>query len=160
MLTVIYTYVSVCTTLSQRKSIFRDLCNMKCSKENVILQGIFHVVPRFPLHFMLYRGNLDYFSDSVVYNFTVSKFFFQNTFAYAQKLGFKKIQQGSTVKLSCLEQCWKGDSLQCCEIPEGSETKNGIINILLFAIAGHALFWETFLCFRCQTLKIISSSTK
>ena len=41
--------------------------NMKCSAsgENVILRGIVHVVSRFPLHFMLYRGNLDYFSDSV-----------------------------------------------------------------------------------------------
>ena len=31
----------------------------------MILRGIFHVVSCFPLHFMLYRGNLDYFSDSV-----------------------------------------------------------------------------------------------
>ena len=38
---------------------------MKCSVENVILRGIFHVVSRFPLKFMLYRGNLDYSSDSV-----------------------------------------------------------------------------------------------
>ena len=35
--------------------------NMKCRWENVILRGIFHVVSRFPLHFMLYRGTLDYF---------------------------------------------------------------------------------------------------
>ena len=40
--------------------------NMKWSGENVILCGIFHVVSCFPLHFMLYRENLDYFSDSVV----------------------------------------------------------------------------------------------
>ena len=35
--------------------------------ENMIhvVRGIFHVVFRFPLHFMLYRGNLDYFLDSV-----------------------------------------------------------------------------------------------
>ena len=39
--------------------------NMKCRGENVILRGIFHAVSRFPLHFMLYRGNLDYFLDSV-----------------------------------------------------------------------------------------------
>ena len=39
--------------------------NMKCSGENVILCGIFHVVSCFPLHFMLYRENLDYFSDRV-----------------------------------------------------------------------------------------------
>ena len=38
---------------------------MECSVENVILRRIFHVVSYFPLHFMLYRGNLDYFSDSV-----------------------------------------------------------------------------------------------
>ena len=35
--------------------------NMKCSRENVILRGIFHVISCFPLHFWLYRGNLDYF---------------------------------------------------------------------------------------------------
>ena len=42
---------------------------MKFSVENVILRGIVHVVSCFPLHFMLYRGNLDYFSDSVQYGF-------------------------------------------------------------------------------------------
>ena len=40
--------------------------NMKCSRENVILRKIFHVVSCFPLQFMLYRGNFDYFSDSAV----------------------------------------------------------------------------------------------
>ena len=39
--------------------------NMKCSGVNQILRGIFHGVSRFPLHFMLYRGNFDYFFDSV-----------------------------------------------------------------------------------------------
>ena len=39
--------------------------NMKCSGENETLSGIFHVVSRFPLHFVLYKGNLDYFLDSV-----------------------------------------------------------------------------------------------
>ena len=38
---------------------------MKCSGENMILREKVHVVSCFPLHFMLYRGNLDYFSDSV-----------------------------------------------------------------------------------------------
>ena len=38
--------------------------NMKCSGGNVILRGIFHVVLCFPLNFMLYRGNLYYFSNS------------------------------------------------------------------------------------------------
>ena len=37
---------------------------MKCCEENVILPGIFHVVSHFPLLFMLYRGNLDCFSNS------------------------------------------------------------------------------------------------
>ena len=37
---------------------------MKCSGENLILRGIFHVVSGFPLHFMLYLGNFDYFSNS------------------------------------------------------------------------------------------------
>ena len=39
--------------------------NMKCSGENVLLRGIFPVLSCFPLHFLLYRGNLDYFSESV-----------------------------------------------------------------------------------------------
>ena len=39
--------------------------DMKSSGENETLRGIFHVVSRFPLHFMIYRGNLDYFLDSV-----------------------------------------------------------------------------------------------
>ena len=39
--------------------------NMKCSRENVILCIIFHAVSCFPQHFMLYRGNLDCFSNSV-----------------------------------------------------------------------------------------------
>ena len=38
---------------------------MKCSGENVILGGIFHVVSCFPQYFVLYGVNLDYFSDSV-----------------------------------------------------------------------------------------------
>ena len=37
--------------------------NMKCSGENVLLRGIFPVLSCFPLHFLLYRGNLDYFSE-------------------------------------------------------------------------------------------------
>ena len=53
---------------------------MKCSGENVILRGIFHVVTGFPLHFMLYRGNLDCFSSRVgrpltylIYNTTTAE---------------------------------------------------------------------------------------
>ena len=41
----------------------------------MILRGIFHLVSRFPLHFMLYRGNLDLFSDSVVTFFRCSILF-------------------------------------------------------------------------------------
>ena len=37
---------------------------MKSSRENKILRGIFHVVSRFSLIFMLYRINLDYCLDS------------------------------------------------------------------------------------------------
>ena len=40
---------------------------MKFSGENVILRGIFHVVSRFPLQFMLYCGNLDYFSNRATF---------------------------------------------------------------------------------------------
>ena len=40
--------------------------NMKCSGENVILCGIFHAVSCFPLHFMLYRGNFNCFSNRIV----------------------------------------------------------------------------------------------
>ena len=39
--------------------------NMKCSGENEILRGICPVVSGFPLHFLIYRGNVDYFLDSV-----------------------------------------------------------------------------------------------
>ena len=38
--------------------------NMKCSGENVVLRGMFHEGTGFPLHFTLYCGNLDYFSNS------------------------------------------------------------------------------------------------
>ena len=47
------------------KEIDFRLNNMKCSGENVILRGIFLIVSCFPLHFMLYRGKLDGFSNSV-----------------------------------------------------------------------------------------------
>ena len=41
--------------------------NIKCCGENMILQYteyFMYVVSHFPIHFMLYRGNLDYFLDS------------------------------------------------------------------------------------------------
>ena len=34
----------------------------------MILRGIFHIVSRFPLHFMLYRVNLDYFLDRIKFD--------------------------------------------------------------------------------------------
>ena len=37
--------------------------NMKYNVENEILSGIFHVVSRFPLHFVLYLGNCDICHD-------------------------------------------------------------------------------------------------
>ena len=37
------------------------LYNMKCSGENEILRGIFRVLSSFPLHSVLYLGNLYYF---------------------------------------------------------------------------------------------------
>ena len=37
--------------------------------KNEILHEIFRVVCRFPLHFALYLGNLDYFLDTVQYIF-------------------------------------------------------------------------------------------
>ena len=52
--------------------------NMKCSGENEILRGIYHVhctvVSRFPLHFVLYRENLDYCFDIVHCWCTVKNF--------------------------------------------------------------------------------------
>ena len=48
---------------------------MKCSGENVVIRGIVREVSCFPLHFMLYRVNLDYFSDSVFHVIL----FFSNT---------------------------------------------------------------------------------
>ena len=70
---VLFTARTVCTAESLLplytvpKVIDFPRYNMKFSGENVILRGIFHVVrvSRFPLQFTLYRGNLDYFVDSV-----------------------------------------------------------------------------------------------
>ena len=57
------TIVTICTL---SKAIDFPRYNMKCSGENEIPRRIFQAVSRFPLHFMLYRGNLDYFVDSVL----------------------------------------------------------------------------------------------
>ena len=49
------------------KEIYFPRYNMKCSGENLILRGKVHVISDFPLHvyFMLYRGNVDCFSNSL-----------------------------------------------------------------------------------------------
>ena len=57
--------VWICSLSTVPKVIDFPRFNLKCSEENQIQHGIFQVVSRFPLHFMLYRGNLDYFLDSV-----------------------------------------------------------------------------------------------
>ena len=58
--------ISPTMTYTVPKEIDFPRYNMKYSGENVIQRGILHVVSCFPLHFMLYRGNLDYFSDSAL----------------------------------------------------------------------------------------------
>ena len=63
--TVQYTYIAVYTDVTVPKVNDFPPYNMKCSGGNLILRGIFHVVKHFPLHFMLYRRNLDYFSNRV-----------------------------------------------------------------------------------------------
>ena len=49
------------------KEIYFPRYNMKCSGENLILRGKVHVISDFSLHvyFMLYRGNVDCFSNSL-----------------------------------------------------------------------------------------------
>ena len=58
-------HVLYCTWYTVQKVINFQRYNMKCSGENATLRGIFHVVSRYPLYFMLYRGNFDCFSNSV-----------------------------------------------------------------------------------------------
>ena len=53
--------------------------NMKCSGENLLLREKFHVVSCFPQHFMLYRGNVDCFSDSVTIRDFISVVIFKIT---------------------------------------------------------------------------------
>ena len=59
-----YIFIFIMLTTSPMEIAFLQF-NMKCSGENLILRRIFHLVSCFPLHFMLYLGNLGYFSDSV-----------------------------------------------------------------------------------------------
>ena len=70
-------FVCTCTncTCTVPKEIDFPRYNMKCCGKNVILRGIFHVLSGFPLHFMLYRGNADCFSNSVhfIYLFLQNK---------------------------------------------------------------------------------------
>ena len=49
------TSIDLLSTCTVPKVIDFPRNNMKCSGENVILSGIFHVVSRFPLHFILHR---------------------------------------------------------------------------------------------------------
>ena len=44
---------------------FSERYNTKCIGENQILCGVFSVVSRYPLHCVLYLGNVDYFLDIV-----------------------------------------------------------------------------------------------
>ena len=44
---------------------FSEIYNTKCIGENQILCGVFRVVSRYPLHCVLYLGNVDYFLDIV-----------------------------------------------------------------------------------------------
>ena len=61
------------------KEIYFPWYNMKRSRENLTvslhdgLRGIVHMVSCFPLHFMLCRGNLDYFSGSVYCMYTLDQ---------------------------------------------------------------------------------------
>ena len=57
--------ITVSITYTVPKEIDFPRYNMKCSGENVILRGIFRVLSCFPLHFLLYRGNFDCFSNRV-----------------------------------------------------------------------------------------------
>ena len=57
--------VSACASYTVPKVIDFPRYDMKSSRENMILREIVHVVSGFPLQFMLYRGNLDCFSNSV-----------------------------------------------------------------------------------------------
>ena len=62
---LLYVPDGLCTrtrTVPKKKDFSRY--NMKCSEESEIQRGIFHVVSRFLLHFMLYHGNLDNISNS------------------------------------------------------------------------------------------------
>ena len=56
--------IYICIHCPKVNRFFRDLSRNVAGK-NEILHEIFRVVCRFPLHFALYLGNLDYFLDSV-----------------------------------------------------------------------------------------------
>ena len=67
-----------------QKELYFPRYNTKWSGENEILRGIFRLVSRFPLNFVLYLGNFDYFLDSaigryfLVENYSRIYIFFQN----------------------------------------------------------------------------------
>ena len=95
----IFSFLTVYCTLSQRKSIFLDICTMKSSGENVILREIFHAVSCFPLYFLLYRGNLDYFSDSE-----------RTRYIHILPTGANMVMRNSCGTLTTLEE-----KIACCE---------------------------------------------
>ena len=61
MTVFLYRLFQICYTVP--KEIDFPRYYMKCCVENEILRGIFRVVSRFPLHFVFYLENLDYFFD-------------------------------------------------------------------------------------------------
>ena len=80
--------VELCEPLTVPKIIDFPRYNMKCSKENVILRGIFHVASCFPLHFMLYRGYFYYFLDraaTAAFNFAFTVLFFATVWDFPRK---------------------------------------------------------------------------
>ena len=60
-----FAYKLISCTVPKEIDFPRYNMKMKCSGENMILRGKFHVVSCFPLHFILYHRNLDYILDSV-----------------------------------------------------------------------------------------------
>ena len=77
--------------------------NLKCSGENVILRGIFHVVSFFPKHFVLYRGNLDYFSDRVVF-----------TLCGVEIVEFCILMYGYVIRMYTRPSSWNEDRQKSC----------------------------------------------
>ena len=71
-----------CPTLSQRKLIFRDIISNVAGKTRYYAKYFMQYRSCFPLHFMLYRGNLEYFSDSVYVTYSYLSPCLKYTFLY------------------------------------------------------------------------------